>query len=186
MRGTTHTHPAAEFSCLVPVDQIGKDEMAYDLAADAEARQAVAERFGLLELKRLTAKVRLRRVRGGAMLRVSGHFEADVVQRCVITLAPVESHVAEPISLLYCLAPEPVEPGAAVVVEVEDEDAPEPIGPGGLDLGEAVAQQLAVSIDAYPRARDAAVEATQWPDSEAEGATGETPFAVLEGLKRRH
>lgn len=180
------TQQAAEFSCLVAVDQIGNEDVDFDLAADQEARQALARRFGLLDLKRLTAKLRVRRVRGGAMLRVSGRFEADVVQRCVVTLAPVEAHVAEPIALLYSLAPAPVEPGAEVVVEAEAEDPPEPIGPEGLDLGEAVAQQLAVSLDAYPRAGDAALEATEWPPQGADQAASESPFAALEALKRRH
>jgi hypothetical protein len=53
------------------------------------------------------------------------------------------------------------------------------LGSGGLDLGEAVAQQLAVALDPYPRAPGATI-------SGVPGRTGVAgrAFAVLETLKR--
>ncbi len=69
------------------------------------------------------------------------------------------------------------------VVEPEAEEPPEPVGPHGIDLGEAVAQQLAIALDPYPRAPEAAL-----PEEPRAGAGGaraaEGPFAALESLKR--
>ena len=58
----------------------------------------------------------------------------------------------------------------------EAEGPPEPVGPQGIDLGEAVAQQLAIALDPYPRAPGAALP------EEPRAAGG--PFAALKSLKR--
>ena len=54
----------------------------------------------------------------------------------------------------------------------------EPIAAGEIDLGEAVAQQLAVSLDPYPRAPGATLAST----GEAEA---QSPFAALAALKKK-
>jgi hypothetical protein len=65
------------------------------------------------------------------------------------------------------------------MVEPEEEEPPEPVGPRGIDLGEAVAQQLALALDPYPRAPGAAL-----PEDLRAETGAESPFAVLERLKR--
>ena len=60
----------------------------WDTAADLAANHRI-RRFGLISIERLEARIKLRRRRGKALLRLSGHFSADVTQSCVVTLAPV-------------------------------------------------------------------------------------------------
>ena len=109
----------------------------------------------------------------------------------MVTLEPVASRIEEDFTLVYSLetepAPAPALVGvgvAEVVVDPEAEEPPEPLGAGGLDLGEVVAQQLAVALDPYPRVLGAALaEAPGTPANPASGPGG--GFAVLEALKRR-
>ncbi len=173
-----------EFSRLLSPERVGETELTQEISAGPDERAALAERFGLLSLERLDATIELRRANGGDLIRLSGRLFAEVRQACVVTLEPVTSHLEEDFTLLYTLCPGPPRPGGAeVVVEVEEEEPPEPIGPGGIDLGEAVAQQLALALDPYPRAPGARLPEAAGPDAAAEPGA-ESPFAVLERLKR--
>ena len=73
----------SEFSHPVPVDELGEGEMVIEIAADAEERAALAQRFGLLALDRLAATVRLKRV-DRESVRFVADFAAEVVQACVV------------------------------------------------------------------------------------------------------
>ena len=68
-----------------------------------------------------------------------------------MTLEPVPRSVSEPISALY--APPPAEqPVHEVEVLPEGEEA-EPLPEDGIDVGEVVAEHLALLLDPYPRTR---------------------------------
>jgi uncharacterized metal-binding protein YceD (DUF177 family) len=138
---------APEFSRAVEVSRLGAGGADHDIIADERERAGLARRFGLLALDRLEARVALRRVAGG-MIRLEGALLADVVQESVVTLDPVASRIEEEFSLLYGSAdddPAALDPEAEIV---------EPLKHGRIDLGEAVAQQLSLAIDPYPRAPD--------------------------------
>ena len=182
----SHGPPAGpEFSRVVSLETLGDEEVERSIAATADEREALATRLGLLSLGRLEAVVRLRRPTGGDLLRVRGHFEADVTQTCVVTLAPVRSRLVRDFAVVYGLAPERDGLVTAVEVDVEQEDPPESLGPDGLDLGEAVVQQLAVSLDSYPRAEGADQSQLGWRAGEQGAAPESSPFAALKTLKGR-
>lgn len=177
---TSDPNPRPEFSRLVPVDRLGVAPFEEDIAADTEERAALARRFGLLAVERLTAHLRLDRVPDKPLVRLSGRFDARVTQSCVVSLEPVHSDLEETFSQEYTLDAAVDEDD--VVVETEADDPPEPVGVEGIDLGEAVAQHLAVALNPYPRAPGAHMP------SEGSQATGEppaaSPFSVLKSLKR--
>ncbi len=169
-----------EFSRPVAADTISTHLQRREIAAEPAERQALAARFGLVALDALGAVLELRRQAGG-IIHVSGRLRADVVQSCVVSLAPVAAHIETDFAADY---------GAGAAPDSEDQfdplgpDAPEPIVGGQIDLGEAVAQQLAISLDPYPRAPDAVLDSA--PRSPAEDKTGKKqPFAVLAALKKR-
>lgn len=184
----THMDPIddvpAEFSRIVAIDRLDGDEGRREIAADAGERAALAERFGLLGLDSLTASVRLKRVRGGAV-RVTASFTADVVQACVVTLAPVPAHIEESFTILY--AREAAAPGGAeVVVPLEDETLPEPLAGNTIDIGEAVAQNLAVALDPYPRAPGARLQDVFEGAGEGETPPADRgPFAALASFGKK-
>jgi len=145
--------PSAEFSRRIELGRLGNRVAVYPIEATPEERQALARRFELLALERLEAEVRLQRV-GERQIRLEGRLAAKVVQACVVTLEPVASEVAERFTILFGSE----EPQVRVVVELEDEVV-EPIEGDAIDIGEAVAQQLALLLDPYPRMPGARLEA---------------------------
>jgi uncharacterized metal-binding protein YceD (DUF177 family) len=140
-----------EFSRPIELGRLGSLEVVYPIAATPAEREALARRFDLLALDRLEAEIHLQRLARG-MVRLSGSFAAEVVQACVITLAPVASRLAERFTVLYG----PGEVDETVVLDYESELV-EALEGNAIDIGETVAQQLAVALDPYPRAPGASL-----------------------------
>jgi uncharacterized metal-binding protein YceD (DUF177 family) len=175
--------PEAEFSRPVPVDGLGEEEVVKQIEATADERKALARRFDLLSLESLTATLHLRRLPGKPLVRVTGRFEAEVTQACVITLEPVKGRLEGSFARCYSLAPAAAAE-REVLVDVGEDEPPELVPAGGIDLGEAVAEQLALEIEPYPRAEGARLEQAEWGDSPG-GEERESPFQVLGTLKER-
>ncbi|HXP31458.1 MAG TPA: DUF177 domain-containing protein [Stellaceae bacterium] len=164
---------APEFARPIEAAQIGAAERVIEIAADAGERAALARRFDLLALDRFEARVRLRRL-GSGVIRLSAEISAEMVQACVVTLEPVASRIDEAFSLLYGI----VEETREVALDAEAEDV-EPLVAGMIDIGEAAAQQLSLSLNPFPRAP----EAFALPAAPPKEAALDSPFAVL---KTRH
>ncbi|HEX7007777.1 MAG TPA: DUF177 domain-containing protein [Alphaproteobacteria bacterium] len=164
-----------EFSRVVDCAALATGPVRRAIEAGEAERQALAERFGLVALKALRAEVTLAPTTAG-QIRLDGRLAARVVQACVVTLESVEAEIAESFTLFY--ADEVAPPARAVDLPIDDEAWPEPIEDGRIDVGEAVAQQLALALDPYPRA----------PGARLDPAFGEapatTPFAELAREKR--
>ena len=109
----------------------------------------------------------------GGGVSVRGRLSAEVVQDCVVTLEPVTQAVEEEVALRI-LGPEE-EPS-------DDPDAPDEIPAEGdsVDVGEAIAEQLSLALDPYPRAPGAALPGGE----EGLEATPTGPFAGLASLKK--
>ncbi len=135
-----------EFSRPVRVDTIGEDARAITVTAEAAECAALAERFGLLGLERLEGRFTVRRDASGIL--VEGQVRAAAIQACSITGEPIAATVDEEARLRFVEEADESE-------EVElDEDAIDvlPIEDGAIDLGEAAAETLALSLDPFPRA----------------------------------
>lgn len=167
----------SEFFRPFAVDSLGDEELVREIEAGAAECQAVARRLGLEGLSGLRARFRLGRSSTAPLIRVSGCFEADVIQLCVVSLEPVGQHLAEDFSLTFSL--EPVSTEDDLELTLADEDLPEEVLDGIIDLGEAAVQQLAIALDPYPRRPDAEVPAALRP---AENGA-DSPFAALAKLK---
>lgn len=165
--------PAVEFSRPVDTARLARDEVVEEIAATPAERAALARRFDLLDLARLDARIRLRRLPGG-MFRLTADLEAEVTQTCVVTLEPVTSRVAERFTLLFGTVADAGE------VELDgDSETVEPLEDGVIDLGETVAQQLSLALDPYPRAPGAA-----GPGETEVADRAASPFAALARLRK--
>lgn len=178
---TQAARPEPEFSRLVAIDSLADEELSRDIEAEPAERAALAERFGLLSLDKLTAAVRLKRARDGD-IRVQGEFTADVVQTCVVTLEPVPSRVTDAFSVTFSPA---AELGEAAELDLSPwaEDLPEPLEGDVIDIGETVAQFLAVALDPYPRRPGVAFQPVDYPGLSPERADS-GPFAALAMLRK--
>ncbi len=169
---------APEFSRPVVLDELGERELVREIEADPQERAALAKRFGLVALGRLQAVVQLKWVQGRKLLKLSGTLEADVEQACVVTLEPVHEHISEKLDILF-ERPAKGEAAAGHVVEVTSVEDAEPLPETELDIGEVVAEELALSLNPYPRKPDAALGG-------GEPARGPSPFDALARLKRNN
>ncbi|MES2135580.1 MAG: DUF177 domain-containing protein [Pseudomonadota bacterium] len=165
------------FAHRLRLDQI-RDGERLDLVADEDERRDVAKRLDLVSLERLEAHVTLERT--GEVVRATGRLGAALEQSCVITRDPVAGHVDEPFEMLFMPAPVVGEPDEEIELGETDCDVVFYDG-AAIDLGSAIADTLALSLDPYPRGAgaDAALrEAGVVSEAEA------SPFAVLAKLKR--
>lgn len=136
----------SEFSYPIVPSELGDEAVTLELGPDAAARAALAARFGLVDLIAFSATVRAGWAHGGRLFKLAGQIRAELVQTCVVTQEPVRGRIDEPFEIFY-------RPGG---VDPEDRDGTEaadaePLSSDSLDVGEAVAAELALAIDPYPR-----------------------------------
>jgi uncharacterized metal-binding protein YceD (DUF177 family) len=164
-----------EFSRRIDLRRLPSGGERYEIVAEAKERAALARRFELLALDRLEAKVKLMPLPGG-FYRLAAEFEAELVQSCTVTLEPVPARIAEAFSLGYG----PVEDSGEIVLDGSSETV-EPLEDGTVDIGEAVAQQLSLALDPFPRAPGAAIEKEIDLSDQPQR---ESPFAALARLRK--
>lgn len=175
-----------DFSRPVNVERLPDLGRHWTVEPTAEEAAALAERFGLIGLKALKGVLHVKPFAGGNMLKVTGTMTASIQQNCVVTLQPLTSDLSEEIERVFSFNA-PKELPLEVEWTMEDDDLPDPVVDGMIDLGEIVAEQLALSIDPYPRAEGVAFAV---PDA-VSGVTAnepekENPFSVLAGLKNKN
>jgi len=165
-----------EFSRLIDTRHLA--EAPQRIGATREECAALATRFALVSIARLEASVTI--APENAAILVSGRFRAEIVQSCAISGEALSVRIDEPLVLRFVQArPAPV----AEEIELAPEELDEIEYEGSVfDLGEAVAQSLALAIDPYATGPEAATVR----DAGLLGDKGAGPFAVLAGLKTRH
>ncbi len=177
----TEERGVPEFSRPLVVANLD-EETETTFEANAEERSALARRLEFLQLDVLRADVRIVR-EIGAMVQVTGRVIADLTQACVVTLEPVSRHLEFDIEVRFAPAELVAEMAADEEISFEEEDPPEIIVDGVIDLGEALAEQLAVEIDPFPRAEGA--EFSGYSSGSAGEDRPASPFAVLEELVKK-
>jgi uncharacterized metal-binding protein YceD (DUF177 family) len=165
------------FAHHLRLDQIREGDR-LDLVADEAERASIADRLGIARIDRLEAHMSLSRT--GELVRAKGRLTASLDQSCVVTGEPVPAHVDEPFELMFMPVPKEGSPDEEIELGAPDCDVVFYDG-GTIDLGSAVGDTLALSLDPYPRS--ASTEAAL---KEAGVMTEEqaSPFAILAQLKR--
>ncbi|HEX4848662.1 MAG TPA: DUF177 domain-containing protein, partial [Novosphingobium sp.] len=151
---------------------------AVELAATEAECAALAKRFGLVRIDRLSATVDLEREANGASAK--GRLTAAIVQSCAVSGEDLPVSIDEPVSLHFVPAGAPSSPDEEIELEEAELDEIEFTG-SLFDLGEALAQTLALAIDPYaigPNAEEARRKAGLL-DKDTSG-----PFAALAALKK--
>ena len=165
----------SDFAHRLPLAQL-RNGQRVDLVADEAERGAVAQRLGLLGLERFEGHAAL--ARDGEDVRATGRIRAALTQACVATGEPVPAMIDEPFELLF--RPEP-QSSPDEEIELSEGDLDVIFHDGReIDLGGAMADELALALDPYPRcpgAEDALREAGVISEEQA------GPFAALAALK---
>lgn len=146
------------------------------LTPDAEAMKRIARALDLQALEAFEADINLVPTVSG--WRLDGRVMADAVQTCGLTLEPLPVHIDRKFSVQMVEATEREDDEDGEIDLELDDDSPDQIEGGSLDLGQYVVEQLALSLDPFPRKPGAVFEQPKEP--------GEiSPFAVLKGLQSK-
>ena len=158
-----------------PVDERQLTPKPITIEATADERKALARRFGIVAIHQLQATVRLERA--GEAVMAHGRLSASIVQSCAVSGEDLPVRIDEPLALRFV----PARPIEAEELELEADELDEIEFEGHeLDLGEAVAQSLALAIDPYATGPEADRVRNEVLSEEA--ASG--PFAALAALKK--
>ena len=118
------------------------------ITADTAEREALAERFGVTAVDALNAHVEFE-TKDGAVL-ANGRLLATIEQPCAVTREPLTYDVEEPLTLRFVPAGSVADYAPDEEIELDSEDLDEIEYEGdSFDLGEAIAQTLALAIDPY-------------------------------------
>lgn len=161
--------PESELFYPFRADQIPAKGKNAHIEADAAQLKAIAARLEVKAVKSLVADVHMELQNGGHILYISGNLKSDIVQECVVTADPVESHIEDSFEAWYADHEKAVpfiraKHQVQSILEgdeaqmLEEKDDPEPLVDGQVDLGEVVIQFLSLSIDPYPRKEGAEAE----------------------------
>lgn len=134
--------PAVEFSRPIEVARIPKLGSHEKLSADTKECSALAKRLMVPAINSLTAELKVKPWRGGG-LKVTGELKADLDQESVVSLETFRSTVVFPVERYFLSTPAGHDLDA-------DEDIDQIIN-GVVDVGEVVAETLALELDPYPR-----------------------------------
>lgn len=166
---------APEFSRMADIREINAAPLQL-VASETECR-ALALRFGLVTVSWLKAVVSLEK--DGTVVLATGTLEADIVQSCAVSGEDLPVRVRERLALRFVPVAEhspdeEVELDANALDEIEYEGT-------AFDLGEEIAQSLALAIDPFAEGPGADA-ARRKAGIISEGASG--PFAALAALKK--
>lgn len=163
-----------EFSRPINARQLPADPL--HLTASESERRALSQRFRLVSIHSLEARLEL--APDGDAVRATGTLSAHIVQSCAISGDDLPAHINEQLSLRFVAQAGIVEEE----IELDADDCDDIAFEGDMfDLGEAVAQGLALAIDPYAVGPNA-------DRVREEGLLGESAggaFAALAALKKK-
>lgn len=184
-----------EWSYLFQVEDLQEKPLDLEIKPDAGQCRDLLTRLQLESIDNAVASMTLSWL--GSRLHVRGVVKADVTQKCVVTLDPVEDHVEEPFEAWFVNTEGAVSFSRAkrdrhsnkgrhempIMDEVED---PEPIIEGVVDLGELATQYLSLGLNVYPHVEGAQFENPTAKEAEADDeaeALRKNPFLALKKWK---
>ena len=171
--------PTPEFSRPLDVTRVPALGSTEKISAEPQECADLARRFGLAALYSLEAELKVSRWRGEG-LKVKGRFTADLDQTCVVSLDIFHARLTDDFESYFLPA------GSAAGAALVEEGDAEPFENGIIDMGEAVAEAVALALDPYPR--KPGVNFADVIEVEHASGPGEVeernPFAGLENLRK--
>ncbi|HSM94399.1 MAG TPA: hypothetical protein VLT91_00045 [Rhizomicrobium sp.] len=145
-----------------------------------EQRAKLAAWLDVESVEKFTGVVALRKLAMNRF-RYEARLLCDLTQPSVVTLEPLQTHIAESFSrelhVAHRLRRE-VAGDEELALAAGDDDAPEEIESSKFDLAGPLLEELSLALDPYPRAPGEAFRPPELPDDKPE-----SPFAVLKRLK---
>ncbi|MEQ8373876.1 MAG: DUF177 domain-containing protein [Roseibium aggregatum] len=168
---------------------VDKDERV-TVSPDEAALKAIAKTYELDGIRDLKADFLLKPYRK-AGLRVVGPLTATLEQTCVVSLEPFESQLKIDVDRTF--EPQSSRPrkvsdlneDGEIEIDLETLDPPDVILDGVLDLGAVICEELALTLDPFPRKPGVEFEGGDGDDDsvDEEPEAKPSPFAALKALK---
>ena len=163
---------ALPYSETVRVNQIGAG-LSRTLEPDADARKRIARALDLQGLEDFVVDLSVTPTPSTSEWTLKGRVTAHAVQTCGLTLEPLPVDVDRRFSIQLVEAAPQETDEIEVTLDVEDADL---IEDGKIDLGQYAVEQLALSLDPFPRKPGAEFVQPEEPNEIS-------PFAALKALK---
>ena len=179
--------PEPEFSRSIEADSLQHGTSQKSFTATKEECNALKERLGIDELQHLSAQLDIKRTGSGGRMkvRIAGKLKANIAQICVVALESFNTTIKTEFETTFDARSFEEEQDLDVDLQVDDPS--EPIIDGIIDLGELIAQSLALEIDLHPRKpgveSDFSIIEKANHSADKEGMDSEHPFAALQNLK---
>ncbi|MEP7222296.1 MAG: DUF177 domain-containing protein [Novosphingobium sp.] len=168
--------PTPEFSRMADIRAI--DTLPVHLVASERECAGLARRFAIVSVQKLEARIALEKQ--GDTVVATGTMDAQFVQSCAISADDLPVTVHETLNLRFVPATAAARIEAEIELEAKDLDVIDFNGTA-FDLGEAVAQTLALAIDPFLEGPQADRVRRELGLNDP-GASG--PFAALAALKK--
>ena len=163
---------ALPYSETVRVNQIGAG-LSRTLEPDADARKRIARALDLQGLEDFVTDISVTPTPSTSEWTLKGRVTAHAVQTCGLTLEPLPVDVDRRFSIQLVEAA--LQETDEIEVTLDEEDA-DLIEDGKIDLGQYAVEQLALSLDPFPRKPGAEFVQPEEPKEIS-------PFAALKALK---
>ncbi|RUM98634.1 DUF177 domain-containing protein [Pseudaminobacter arsenicus] len=135
------------------------------IEADERQREALAAEHGLEKVESYRAELMVTPWKRNGV-KVAGRVIADIVQACVVTLEPIQTHMDEEVSALFW--PEDSKLGrlgfssaGEMVLDAEGPDSPETFFGDTIDVGALAEEFFGLAIDPYPRKGNVSVSSLE-------------------------
>ncbi|MTI17369.1 DUF177 domain-containing protein [Rhodobacteraceae bacterium RKSG542] len=176
---------------MMDVSRLANSARTVTLDLNEADRAAIAKAYGLIAVETLKADLVVRPWRKTGVA-VEGSFSGKVIQRCVVTLEPIEVSVEDDIDRKFIAEDTSKrrknrDDGLEVDIDFDAIDPPEHFDGKAIDLGSVLCEQLALVLDPYPRAEGVEIDASFAPtedEDEDEEEQRPNPFAALAALKK--
>lgn len=172
------------FERKISLTALENGPLTLEFDADADERLALAERFGLLELKLFKGEATATQEKDGTGVAVQMRFKAKLVQRCGITLEPVHDVLSEAFILRFVEGPVD-----ETDLDPENDEDIEALEGEEIDIGEIVAQYLGTAVNPYPRKKGSRAADLPYARgkviSEEKAGKKANPFSLLKKLRDR-
>lgn len=168
------------FSYPLVVDDLTPSAKKYHLAARKEELPYITEILKVPAVKSLQADINVKYNKKEHLIKVWGTAEALIEQTSVISLENFDKNYSAEFEMLFDteLTPKDLQ---EMDLEIED-DIPDPVINGEINLADIAMEQIALTLDDFPRKEGETFDFQTEFDEETTQA--QNPFAVLAKLKK--
>lgn len=171
-----------KFSYPLKLEDISTHTKTYNITANADELQEIAQILKVPEIKSFKALINIKLDKPNHLVTLNGNLSSDVVQISVISLEPFTKNYNIDFKRIYDTTITPQEQQEMENLSDINDDVPEAMENKQIDLAAITTEALALELDNFPRKKDEIFSFQ--PDFDIYEDKPESPFSVLNNLKK--